>query len=117
MAAKKKDLTVEERIRKETKRLLKLFDGIDKKKLAILKVDIENLAFFTVMTDDLKKKIIENGVGARYQNGENQWGEKTSTDAGLIDKWALRIDNLVGRLINEVPPEQRESRLEAMMRE
>ncbi len=115
MAAKKKEYTVEERIKRETKRILKIFAGIDENKLAILQADIDNLAFFTVMWEEIRKNLIQKGINSRYQNGENQWGEKASTDAATIDKWALRIDNITGRLLSEVPEKQQESKLLAMM--
>lgn len=116
MAKQKREYTVEERIDKEKKRLRKIFDGIGKNKLALLTADIENLAFYTVMCEDLRKRILENGVSIKYQNGANQHGEKLSPDAETVDKWSLRVDQITGRLLSMVPEDQQPSRLAEMMK-
>lgn len=116
MAKAKKEYTVEERIKREKKRLHKIFEGIGKNKLALLNADIENLAFYTVMCEDLRSRILENGVAIKYQNGANQHGEKLSPDAETVDKWSLRIDQITGRLLSMVPEEQQPSRLAELMK-
>ena len=116
MGKKNREYTVEERISKEKKRLLKIFDGIGAKKLALLNADIENLAFYTVMCEDIRKKIIETGTAIKYQNGANQFGQKLSPDAETVDKWSLRIDQIIGRLLTMVPEEQQPSRLAELMK-
>lgn len=116
MAGKRKQYTTEEKIKKEKKRLLSIFSGLGKKKLALLNADIENLAFYTVMCEDLRDRILQNGVAIKYQNGANQHGEKLSPDAETVDKWSLRIDQITGRLLSMVPEEQQPGRLELMMK-
>lgn len=116
MAKKQKEYTLEERITAEKKRLRKIFNGIGKNKLALLSADIENLAFYTIMCEDLRQRIRENGVAIKYQNGANQHGEKLSPDAETIDKWSLRIDQITGRLLSMVPEDQQPSRLAALMK-
>lgn len=116
MTKKLKEYTLEERITAEKKRLRKIFNGIGKNKLALLSADIENLAFYTVMCEDLRSRILEKGVAIKYQNGANQHGEKLSPDAETIDKWSLRIDQITGRLLSMVPEEQKPSRLAELMK-
>lgn len=116
MARKKKERTVEERIQDERKRIVKIFAGIGPKKLALLTANIENLAFYTVMCEDLRKQILVDGVAIEYQNGASQSGKKLSPAAETVDKWSLRIDQIIGRLLSMVPEEQQTSRLAELMK-
>lgn len=115
MAQKKTEKTVKDRIKSEKNRLTKIFKGIGPKKMALLRADIENLAFYTVMCEDMRDRLVENGVGMKYQNGSNQYGEKLSPEAETVDKWSLRIDQITGRLISLVPQEEQKSKLAELM--
>ncbi|MCL2080245.1 MAG: hypothetical protein FWH17_10505 [Oscillospiraceae bacterium] len=73
-----KELTKEERIKREAARLRRVFKDLDKNKLQSVKSLIDNAAFMAVSLEELQEKINENGYTEEYQNGANQWGTKQS---------------------------------------
>ncbi len=115
MAQSKSEKTVAERIQSEQRRVSRIFKGIGKKKLGLLRADIENLAFYSVMCEDLRKQLVEDGVSMEYQNGANQSGKKLSPEAESLDKWSLRVDQITGRLLALVPEEEQKSKLAELM--
>lgn len=115
MGKSTEEMTVAERIKKEKRRLKRIFVGVGKNKLALVDANIDNLAFYTVMCEDIRNRIIENGISSKYQNGANQHGEKSSPDAEVVDKWSLRIDQITGRLLAMVPEEEKTSKLAELM--
>lgn len=72
-----------ERIKKEERRLRRLFSKIDKSKKNLVQATISDVAFMTVTMENLREKIIREGTTATYKNGENQYGTKQSPDAQL----------------------------------
>jgi hypothetical protein len=81
--AKCKDLTKEERIKKEIRRLNSLFCDLGKDKQNVVKSLIENAAFMAVTLEDLQQVINTKGVVSKYKNGENQWGTKKSPEVDI----------------------------------
>ena len=67
------------RIKKEERRLRRLFSKIDKSKKNLVQATISDVAFMTIT----REKIIREGTTATYKNGENQYGTKQSPDAQL----------------------------------
>lgn len=78
--ATKRELTKEERIKKEERRLARLFKDIPKERKDTVKSLISSAAFMAVTLEDLQKTINRDGVVSEYQNGENQWGTKKSPE-------------------------------------
>lgn len=78
--ATKRELTKEERIKKEERRLARLFKDIPKERKDTVKSLIANAAFMAVTLEDLQAIINRDGVVSEYQNGENQWGTKKSPE-------------------------------------
>ena len=79
----KRELTKEERIKKEQRRLARIFKDIPKERKDTVRSLIQNAAFMTVTLEDLQKVINRDGVVSEYQNGENQWGTKKSPEADV----------------------------------
>lgn len=76
-------LDKENRIKKEERRLKRLFSDIDEKKKKLVFTTIADVAFMTVTMQDLRENINREGTTTKYKNGENQYGTKQSPDAQL----------------------------------
>ena len=70
-------------IKKEERRLKRLFNAIDENKKKLVYTTIEDVAFMTVTMRELRENIIRDGTEVEYKNGENQYGKKQSPDAQL----------------------------------
>lgn len=71
------------RIKKEIRRLKRLFTDIADNKKKLVFTTIDDVAFMTITMQDLRDKIIRDGTTVEYKNGENQYGTKQSPDAQL----------------------------------
>ena len=106
--ATKKDLTKEEKIKREVSRLKRIFKDLDKNKLQTVESLIKNAAFMAVSLEELQEIINEEGYTVEYQNGANQSGTKQS------DAVKTHIA-IIKQLCDLVPPEKKkESRLQAL---
>ena len=76
--ATKKELTKEQKIKKEIARLKRVFKDLDKNKLQTVESLIKNAAFMAVSLEELQEIINAEGYVVEYQNGENQKGTKQS---------------------------------------
>ena len=97
-----KDLTKDERIQEEIKKINGIFTKIDIKTKKAIKTLIENAAFMAITLEDLQEHIKENGTVSEYQNGENQWGTKKSPEVeiytSMIEKYMKSIRQLTDLL-------------------
>ena len=110
--ATKKDLTKEEKIKREFSRLKRIFKDLDKNKLQTVESLIKNAAFMAVSLEELQEIINEEGYTVEYQNGANQSGTKQS-DA--VKTHIAMTKNHAKQLCDLVPPEKKkESRLQAL---
>lgn len=73
----------QERIKKEVRRLKRVFSKLDKNKKSLVETAIQDVAFLAVSMEDLRNKILVEGTTTEYKNGENQYGTKQSPDAQL----------------------------------
>ena len=103
------------RIAKEKKRLLEIFEDLDKNKLKTCQALIDRAAFITVSLEDLEQQLNETGWVETYQNGENQMGVKKAAAADVHISLTKNLNAIVKQLLELVPPAQKASRLEAMM--
>ena len=101
--ATKKELTREERIKKEFNRLKKVFKDIPKDRKDTCISLIKNAAFMTVTLEDLQKEITENGVVSEYQNGENQWGTKKSPESDVYNTMIKNHLSVIKQLCDQLP--------------
>jgi hypothetical protein len=63
-------------IKKEITRLKRIFKDLDKNKIDTVQSLIKNAAFMSVTLEDLQETINRDGAISKYQNGQNQWGNK-----------------------------------------
>lgn len=105
---KKTDLTKDERVKTEIKKLKQTFEDleIDSRKMQVAESLIENAAFMAVTLEDLQAEINENGVVSTYQNGENQWGTKQSPEAQTYISLINRYNSVMKQLIDLLPEEK-----------
>ena len=110
-----KELTVEQRIKREETRLKRVFKDIDKNKLTVVEGLIHNAAWSRITLDDLQRQITAEGVTAEYQNGENQKGTRQS-DATRSHISITKNYTAIIKLLTELAPaeKKKESRLQAL---
>lgn len=101
--ASKKDLTIEEQINKEVRRLKKIFDNIDEDKKKIVQGLFENAAFLSTQMKLMMSRINEDGVTIKYQNGENQWGYKKSPDVDTYNSFIKQYTTIIKQLTDLLP--------------
>lgn len=96
-------MDVQAQIKKEIKRLNKIFIDIadDKKELCIEL--IKNAAFLSVQMKDLTERINEEGVISEYQNGENQYGTKESPLVSVYCKFHKQYSGTFAQLNDLLP--------------
>lgn len=107
---------VTERVKKEKRKLLKIFKDIDANKKQIVTALIDRAAFITVSLQDLEEELNTTGWTENYQNGENQSGVKKSAAADVHISLTKNLNTITKQLLELVPPAQRaESKLQALM--
>jgi hypothetical protein len=105
----------EKKIRKETKRLLKVFEGLEPNKLATVAALIDRAAYITVSLQELEVELNEYGWTEEYNNGRLQSGLKKSAAAEVHISLTKNLNAIMKQLLDLVPPAQKESRLTALM--
>lgn len=112
------DLDKEARIKKEQRRLLKLFKDADKNKLELAKSLIDRAAYITVTLQELEIELAENGWTEEYQNGKEQSGVKRSASADVHIALTKNLSSVMKQLLDIVPPAKRKnSKLAELMAE
>ncbi len=113
--AKNVDVSKDTKIKKEIRRLRKIFDDLDKNKLQTVQKLIENAAFMSVTLQELQEKINLDGCTCEYQNGENQHGIKKAPEVEIHIAMTKNYSAIIKQLVELVPPEKKaNSRLEAL---
>ena len=107
----------EKKIRKETKRLMEVFEGLDKNKLKVAESLIARAAYITVSIQELEEQLNEEGWTEEYMNGRNQSGIKKSAAAEVHLGLTKNLNAIMKQLLDLVPPARKESRLTALMDE
>ncbi len=116
--ATKKDLSKEQKINKEVKRIKRALRDLDKNKLAVVEPLIKSAAFMAVSLPELEKTINENGFVVEYQNGENQRGTKQSDEVKTLLAMQKNLTATIKTLADIAPTTQtKKSRLESLMGE
>ena len=113
--ATKKELTKEQKIKKEIARLKRVFKDLDKNKLQTVESLIKNAAFMAVSLEELQEIINAEGYVVEYQNGENQKGTKQSDAVKTHIAMTKNHAAIIKHLTDLVPPEnKKESKLQAL---
>ena len=108
-----KERKKEPRIKTEFNRLKTIYSDLPDSKKAIVFPLLQNLAFMKITLDDLQQSINENGCSEDYKNGENQYGRKAAADLQAYNRLIKNYNAVSDRLEKLLPPEKKESRLEA----
>jgi len=113
----KAELTKDQRICTEYKRMKDLFCTMPENELSFCDPLLQNAAFMKVTLEDLQKAINENGVTDIYQNGANQSGTKASADLQAYNSLAKVYNALMDKLSAKLPKAVKQSRLAALRNE
>lgn len=113
----KADLTKEEKINKEIRRLKRVFKELDKNKRNTVDSLIRNAAFTTVCLEELQEIINVEGYTVEYQNGENQKGTKQSDAVKTHIAMTKNLSTIIKQLTELVPPEKKEKSKLALLRD
>lgn len=97
------ELTKEERINKEIKRLTGLFKNVDRDMIKVVSALISNAAFMSITLDDLQVEINTKGCISEYQNGQNQWGTKKSPEVEIYINMIKNHTAIIRQLANLLP--------------
>jgi len=98
-----KDLTKEERIKKEIRRLRRIFKKMDDDTKKATQSLLENAAFMAITLEDLQEVINREGVISEYQNGANQWGTKKSPEAEVYNTMIKHYMSIIKQLTDLLP--------------
>ena len=104
-----------ELIKKETRRLKKIFKDLEPNKLKTVDALIARAAFITVSLQELEEQLNRDGWVEEYQKGRNQSGLKKSAAAECHISLTKNLSTIMKQLIDLVPAAQKESRLSALM--
>lgn len=93
------------RIKKEMSKLSKIFKDadVDEDKRRYLANAISNLAFMSVLLEDLQQDILDKGYIEHYKNGENQYGTKDSTAVKIYNVTLRNFNALIKTLAAFLP--------------
>ncbi len=94
-------------IKKEERRLKRLFAKIDENKKKLAFSTIADVAFLTVIMQELREKILKEGTTCEYKNGENQYGTKQSPDAQLYLQMSQKQTAAMKILMDCLPKTER----------
>ena len=100
-------LEKEAAIKKEERRLKRLFAKIDDSKKKLAFSTIADVAFLTVIMQELREKILKEGTTCEYKNGENQYGTKQSPDAQLYLQMSQKQTAAMKILMDCLPKTER----------
>ena len=103
----KKVYTKEEKIKKEIRRLKKIFECLDKNKAATAQPLIDTAAFIIISLEEVQAGINENGYTEEYKNGANQFGVKQSALVEIHIAMTRNLATIMKQLVDLAPPERR----------
>lgn len=104
--ASKKETTKDERIKKEERRLKRIYKNIDKDNKAIIDGLIQRAAYMRVTLEDWEEDIIENGVTEMFtQSEKTEPYERERPVARLYNTMNKNYQSLIKQLSDLVPKE------------
>ena len=102
--ATKKDLSQDERITKEERRLKRIYKNIDKDNKAIIDGLIQRAAYMRVTLEDWEKDIMENGYYEMFtQSEKTDPYERERPVARLYNTMSKNYQSLIKQLSDLVP--------------
>lgn len=104
MANKRKELTKEERIKKELNRLKKIFKNIPENSKKNTEGLLENAAFMRISLQDLALDLRENGMTEMFSQSEKALPyERTRPSADLYNKLNVSYQKIIKQLTDLLP--------------
>ena len=95
------------KIRKETQKLKKLFKDLPDNKKKMAEKLIENASFMSITLDELKEDIKLYGVKETYVNGKDQFGFKESIESKTYNTMVKNYMNIIKQLNDMLPEEKK----------
>lgn len=96
-----------QKIRKETNKLKKLFKELPNNKKKMAEKLIENASFMSITLDELKEDIKLYGVKETYVNGKDQFGFKESIESKTYNTMVKNYMNIIKQLNDMLPEEKK----------
>lgn len=96
------------RIKEELTRLQAKFEFVDGNQREIVAQLLQNAAFMAVTLQDLQEIINTQGATDEYRNGATQYGTKASATLQAYNSTVKNYTNVIAKLAQLVPPEQKE---------
>jgi hypothetical protein len=104
----KKEMTKDERISKEVKRLNRIYKDIDKDKKAIIDGLINRAAYMRIALEDWEKDIIENGITEMFtQSEKTDPYERERPVARLYNTMNKNYQSIIKQLSDLLPKEEK----------
>jgi len=105
--ANKKELTRDERILREEKRLKRIYKNIDKDNKAIIDGLIQRAAYMRVTLEDWERDIIENGITEMFSQSEKtEPYERERPVARLYNTMNTNYQKIIKQLGDLVPKQE-----------
>lgn len=102
--ARKKDLTVDKRIKQEEQRLRQAFEGIDEDNKAIIDGLIQRAAYMRVTLEDWERDIMKNGAVEMFTQSPNTPPYERERPVGrLYNTMNRNYQNIIKQLSELVP--------------
>lgn len=102
-AAKAKELTKEERIKKEFQGIRRNLSAMAPKVKKFNEPLMQRAAFMRITLEDLEETINREGPVSKYKNGENQWGTKKSPEVEVYNIMAKNYAAVIKQLLSSIP--------------
>ena len=104
---KKKELTKDERIKKEERRLKRIYKNIDKDNKAIIEGLIQRAAYMRITLEDWEKDIMENGCIEMFtQSEKTEPYERERPVARLYNTMNKNYQSIIKQLTDLIPKKE-----------
>lgn len=100
-------MNIENRINEEKERLNAIFNDLEENERRVAQGLIDQACFLLITLEELQKSINQNGFVGEYQNGNNQFGTKTSAELQAYNSTLRSYSSVVGKLLKIVPAKPR----------
>lgn len=94
--------------KKELKKLNSIIKNIPKDKVQLVQGLIADASFMAEQLEILRDYITEHGWSEEYQNGQNQWGKKSSVEADAYIKMQKSYAAVIKQLSDFLPDSKTE---------
>ena len=111
------ELTKQEQIKKEQRRLRGIFKDLDANKKKLVTPLIDKAAFMSIELDELQKTLESDGWITEYKNGENQYGTKRSPEADTYISLSKNYAAVIKQLVDLVPEKKKKNSKLAALRD